>query len=206
MKKQNWEISFDMHLSKFREIDPVEAAERTNIEFDPEHSRFTLITLGHKLYAQWPEFKLVSADIDTCPKTLYNIQMQVLVMRVLYLGVYAPSNGSFKAYRELPWGELYDSNFNGRCIKRFAYGFGFKPDSFIKASESLGGTRCELGDVAYDFSFLGGITCRFILWRPDDEFPPSAQILFSGNAVLMYNAEDLAAVGDVLIGALKEMS
>jgi len=206
MKKQNWEISFDMHLEKFREIDPTEAAVRTDIVFDSELSHFILDTLGYKLYAQWPEFKLIPADQKQCPKVLYDIQMQVLVMRVLYLGVYAPSSGGFKAYRELPWGELYDKNFNGRCIKRFAYGFGYKPDDFAKAAESLGGIKCGFGDVAYDLPFLGGITSRFILWRPDDEFPPSAQILFSGNAALMYNAEDLAAVGDVIIGALKEKS
>ena len=206
MKKQNWEISFDIHLDKFREIDPVEAAARTNLDFDPGLSRFTLSTLGYELYAEWPVFKLIPADLKHCPEVLYNVQMQVLVMRVLYLGVHAPQDGSFKAYRELPWGEVYDKNFNGRCIKRFAYGFGFKPDLFSKAAVKLGGTRCNLGDLSYDFPFLGGITSRFILWKPDDEFPPSAQILFSGNAALMYNAEDLAAVGDVIIGALKEKS
>jgi len=77
---------------------------------------------------------------------------------------------------------------------------------FAQAAERIGGTRVDLGDVAYDFPFLGGIICRFILWKPDDEFPPSAQILFSDNSAIMYNAEDLAAVGDVIISALKEVS
>jgi len=212
MEKQNWEISFDKHLAKFRAIDPEEAARRTNIEFDTEFSRFTIEVLGHKLYAKWPEFELFS---EKCQGNVTNhrpldalcdIQMQVLVMRVLYLGVHAPLSGKFKAYRELPWGDVYDTNFNGRCIKRFAYGFGFNPQSFENAAKQLGGVKCDLGDVSYDFPFFGGITCRFILWKPDDEFPPSAQILFSDNVVLMYNAEDLAAVGDVIIGALKEIS
>jgi len=201
--KQNWDISFDMHLKEYSAIDPVEAAKRTNQQFDPVQSRFTLHTLGHKLYAQWPEFKLIPMDSGTCPKCLYDFQMQVLVMRVLYLGIYAPLTGNFKAYRELPWGAVYDTNFNGRCIKRFAYGFGFKPDVFSKAAEKLNGIKIDLGDVAYEFPFLGGIACRLILWKPDEEFPPSAQILFSDNSVFMYNAEDLAAVGDVIISALK---
>ena len=206
MKKQNWEISFEHHLKKYSEIDPVEASARTGLEFDPVLSRFTLDVLGHSLYAVYPEFKLIPANEKTCPKTLYNFQTQVLVMRVLYLGISAPSTGKFKAYRELPWGDVYDANFNGRCIKRFAFSFGFKPDVFAQAAEKLGGVRQNLGDVSYDFPFLGGITCRFILWKPDEEFPPSAQILFSDNSALMYNAEDLAAVGDVIISALKEES
>jgi len=230
MKKQNWEISYDIHLTKFREIDPTEAFVRTDLKFDNENSRFILETLGHQLYAEWPEFKLIPADEKTCPKTLYDFQMQVLAMRVLYLGVSAPSSGKLKAYRELPWGDVYDRNFNGRCIKRFAFGFGFNPDKFEKAAVLLGGTKPDTkgnskndsvqhksfgddstrstscGDASFDFPFLGGIICRFILWKPDEEFPPSAQILFSDNSVLMYNAEDLASVGDVIITALKEVS
>jgi len=207
-EKKNWDISFDMHLVKYSEIDPVEAAKRTGIAFDSDLSRFTLDVLGYELYAEWPVFKMVPADNDqrTCPKALYGFEMQILAMRVLYLGAHAPPGGVFKAYRELPWGDVYDINFNGRCIKRFAFGFGFKPEVFAKAAEKLCGKRADFGDVAYDFPFLGDITVRLILWKPDEEFPPSAQILFTDNCVIMYNAEDLAAVGDVVISALKEMS
>ena len=49
MKKQNWDISFDMHVSKYREIDPAEASQRTNLEFETEQSRFRLSTLGYVL-------------------------------------------------------------------------------------------------------------------------------------------------------------
>jgi len=137
MNKQNWDIAFDMHLAKYREINPAEAAERTNLEFDSKLSRFKICLLGYELFAEFPEFKLIPADPDGCPKTLYGFQMRILTILVLTAGVYAPSSGIFKAYRELPWGELYDTNFNGRCIKRFAYGFGFKPDIFVKAAEAL---------------------------------------------------------------------
>ena len=205
MEKTNWEISYEHHLKEYSKIVPTEATKRTNIEFEAEQKRFKLVTLGQTLYAEWPEFKLTPKDKDTCPKALYDFGMQVLVMRVLYLGVAAPTSGKFKAYRELPWGEVYDINFNGRCIKRFAFGFGFKPEKFESAAEKLSGNKIDTGDIAYEFPFLGDIKARFILWKPDEEFPPSAQILFSDNSVLMYNAEDLAAVGDVIISALKEM-
>ena len=205
-KKKNWDISFEHHLKLYREIDPAEASARCGLPFDTELSRFTINSLNHTVYAEWPEFKLIPADVDKCPKALYKSDIQVLAMRVLYLGVSVPASGKFKAYREFPWGEVYDTNFNGRCIKRFAFGFGFKPGVFEKAAEALGGVRLNLGDAAYEFDFAGGIKCRFILWNPDDEFPPSAQILFSDNAQFMYNAEDLASVGDVIISALKESS
>ncbi|MCL2821054.1 MAG: DUF3786 domain-containing protein [Oscillospiraceae bacterium] len=214
--KQNWEISFEYHLDRFRKIDPEEASRRTGILFYPEKSCFTFNVFGFPLIAEWPEFKLSIADVskEDSPgvhllypyNTLCSFQMQVLTMRVLTEGVSAPQTGNFKAYRELPWGDVYDHNFSGRCIKRFAYSFGFKPEIFEKTAQAINGIKLTLGDVSYEFDFLGGIKCRFVLWKPDDEFPPSAQILFSDNAVLMYNAEDLAVAGDVIITALKEMS
>jgi hypothetical protein len=42
-----------------------------------------------------------------------------------------------------------------------------------------------------------------ILWEGDDEFPPSAQILFSDNFPVSFQAEDMAVMGDVIIGAMK---
>ena len=42
-----------------------------------------------------------------------------------------------------------------------------------------------------------------ILWEGDDEFPPSSQILFSDNFPVSFQAEDMAVMGDVIIGALK---
>ena len=38
---------------------------------------------------------------------------------------------------------------------------------------------------------------RFIIWQGDDEFSPSAQILFSDNFSSSFTAEDLAYVGDI---------
>jgi len=204
--QSNWDISYEKHLERFREVVPEEVFLRTNIKFDQKANHFVLNIFGYKLFASFPEFTLVPENAESCPKALYSFNIYILVMRVLYQGVYAPASETLKAYRELPWGELYDKNFNGRCIKRFAYGFGFSPDKYIKAAGQIGGVSASGGDIVYDFMFLGDVKCRFILWKPDDEFPPSAQILFSDNCILIYNAEDLAVVGDVIISTLKEMS
>ena len=206
MNNQMQDAPLEHYHAKFRELDPEEATRRTGLVFDAENTRFTLKVLGHAIYAEWPEFRLIPADPESCPKILCGFSMQILAIRFLIAGAAAPVSCDFKAYRELPWGELYDANFQGRCIMRFAYGFGYKPDTFEKAAERLGGVKLELGDRSFDLPFLGEVICRFILWTPDDEFGPSAQILFSNNAQFAFNAEDLAGVGDVVIGALKEMS
>ena len=199
-------VPLEYYHEKYRRIDPEEASKRTGLAFDSGHSRFALNALGRSVYADWPELRLTPADESLCPKSLYGFSMQIIAARFLIEGAGFPSGGEFKAYRELPWGGVYDANFQGRCIKRLAYSFGAKLDKFAKAAESLGGAKLSLGDVSYDLPFLGGVVCRLILWGPDDEFPPSAQFLFSSNAGFAWGAEDLAGVGDIVIGALKEVS
>jgi len=204
MPTQTQITAYGHYLPRYSELDPEEASRRTGLIFDSGKGRFTFDLLGQIIFAAWPEFELIPADHAGCPKTLYNFQTQILFIRYLLEGTYIPPTGGFKAYHELPWGELYNANFRGRCIKRFAYGFGYKPDSFKHAAAALGGKEHDQKDMAYDFTFIGGITCRLILWTPDDEFPPSAQFLFSDNTQFAFNAEDLAVVGDIIITALKE--
>ena len=206
MTGQKQEAPLEYYRAKYRMLDPEQASRRAGMPFDAESSRFSVEALGQVLYAYWPGFKIAPENLDICPEILYNFEMQLLTMQFLLTGVSAPPGGRFMAYRELPWGEVYDANFQGRCIKRFAYAFGNDTEKFERAAEALGGTKQELGDASYDLPFMGGVICRLILWKPDDEFPPSAQILFSDNTPLSFNAEALAGVGDVVIGALKEAS
>ena len=90
-------------------------------------------------------------------------------------------------------------------MMRLAYGYGSKLSVFEKKMEKLGARKLELGDISYEFEFLNDHFVRFILWEGDEEFPPSSQILFSDNFPLSFEAEDLAVVGDVSIGALKKL-
>ena len=53
------------------------------------------------------------------------------------------------------------------------------------------------------YPFYPGYQIQMILWEGDDEFPPSSQILFSDNFPVSFAAEDMAVMGDVIIGSLK---
>ena len=63
--------------------------------------------------------------------------------------------------------------------------------------DKLGAKRVEYGDIAYELEFMKDLYIRFIIWAGDEEFSPSAQILFSDNFPTSFTAEDLAYVGDI---------
>ncbi len=198
-------VPLEHYCKLYRALDPEEVTARTGVLFDGGRSAFVLTVLGYSLIAAWPEFSLTPED-PACPAALYTAGAQILMIRYLLEGRYERPSGRFIAYREMPWGAVYDRNFQGRCIKRLAFGFGSRLDAFAKAAEQLGGLPVKLGDVAYDLPFFGHIVIRIALWAGDDEFPPNSQILFSDNIIPAFSTEDAAVIGDVFIDALKELS
>ena len=53
-----------------------------------------------------------------------NIDAQILLLRYLLDGNPVMSSGKLISYHDLPWGEVYYRQFQGRCISRLARSFG----------------------------------------------------------------------------------
>ncbi len=130
---------------------------------------------------------------------------KILVVRFLLESAATQGTGKFLTYREVPWGEVYYRQFNGRCMLRLAYGFGNKLDAFRKAMETMHAEPVKAADVAYQVEVFPGYFVQFLLWEGDEEFAPSSQILFSDNFPAGFHAEDLVVVCDVLITILKNL-
>ncbi len=201
-------IPYEYYLERYQKEDPAAISERTQIPYDETAGVFTLRLMGCTYKISWPDYKVTAVEEEVIRH--YPLESaanaRILVLRYLLEGTAAPACGKFLTYREMPWGEVYFRQFQGRCIFRLAYGFGNKLDQFQKIMERLGGTRIEYGDCAYEFEFMNNLRMRFILWAGDDEFPPSAQILFADNFSAAFHGEDMAVVGDVSIGVLKALS
>ena len=190
------------HKELFEDIDPYIAAARCDIKFDD--GVFTLTFLGKKVNVEHPEFR---AYYDDTKAELPDVAA-ILLIRYILNGFGSESSGKFMSYSEMPWGNVYLSNFKGRCIARLAYSFGFDLQKFHNACTSIGGVFVKGGDASYDIELLKGYVVRLIILSPDeeDEKRPGAQILFSDNFCLAFTAEDMAVVGDILIDALKGIS
>jgi hypothetical protein len=132
---------------------------------------------------------------------------RILILRYLCEGNYLAPRGKQLSYHEVPWGTVYYRNFEGRCIKPLARSFGADLGTFRQIMETTTELRAEplgRGDAGYRFEFMSGLFISLLLWAGDDEFPPSAQILFDDNLVFAFTAEDLAVAGEVVIRRLKK--
>lgn len=209
-EKDNKErIPLEHYLSEYRNIDPKEAAERCGVEYDEEKQQFHIRLMGFRYLVDFPEFAVHKEDENKEGAFLLldMVPAKIIVLRFLISAQMVKSSGKYLTYREVPWGEVYFRQFEGRCLMRLKFGFGFKLDKFAEGMEKIPGVKkLSLGDVSYEFEFINGLHVRFILWAGDEEFPPSSQILFEDNFPYAYQAEDLAVVGDISITTLKTLA
>ena len=202
-------VPFEHYLDQFKTIDPKEAAVRCGLSFEEteEGKGYFKITLMNQTYqVTFPDFAVRCVADNGCSYHSLEelIPAKILIIRYLTEGKYQKATGELLAYRNIPWGEVYLQQFTGRCLMRLAYSYGSRLDDFSYAMEKMGALPYEKGDRGYCLEFLGGLFVYFILWAGDDEFPPSAQILFSDNFPDAFQAEDLAFVGDLSIGMMKQ--
>ncbi len=175
------------------------------LPYDEEQKYFTLKFSGNSLSDFLAGFSGKTRSVDDMGfYPLENmIYARILTIRFLLNGAEASGTGKFKTYREMPWGEVYLRQFDGRCIKRLAFSYGNRLRDFREIMEHISAFPVKHGDIAYEVEIFPEYIVQMILWEGDDEFPPSSQILFSDNFPVSFQAEDMAVMGDVIIGSLK---
>ena len=111
--------------------------------------------------------------------------------------------GEWKTFREMPWGEMYITPYTGRVLTRAAFTLGTRIGKFRTAAEKMGAEPVPHGDAGFRFTLVGGYEMQILVREGDEEFTPSAQVLYSDNFAEGFAAEDRVVAGDILISTLK---
>ena len=187
------EVPFSFYEEKFKGLDPADVTQRLPfVTFDGTAFRLTL--LGTEYAITWPAYSIE-------PKPA--LPVQTFLLRRLLEGSSKVWLGTWKTFREMPWGEMYNTPYTGRVLTRAAFTFGFKLPKFAAACERLGGRKLSHGDEGYEFDFFGPFKMQILMWAGDDEFPPNAQVLYTENFADCFAAEDRVVAGDILITCIK---
>lgn len=195
---------YEHYLAAYQSMDPKEISERTGIPYNEETGNFTVYLMGSTYLVSFPDYEIhhVEDSIGVYPLE-EAMNAKILIIRYMAERFKTSFSGKFLTYHDVPWGEVYFRQFQGRCLMRFAFSYGNKLEMFTKIMEHLGAEKASEGDCSYKLEFMDDLFIKFILWEGDDEFPPSSQILFSDNFAASFAAEDLAVVGDISINMMK---
>ncbi len=187
------QVPFEHYQKAFASMDSGEILGRLP-EVSYDNGVFALELLGTTYEIKHPE----GVVTPSAP-----LPVQTFLLRYLLESKATFFDGSFKTFREMPWGELYIKPYTGRVLTRAAFTFGTRVDVFRSACEKLGGLPLNHGDAGFQFDFLENYQMRIMVWAGDEEFPPNAQILYSDNFETGFAPEDRVVAGDILISVIK---
>ena len=191
------EVPFAHYEAQFRSLDAAEAATRTGAKWDGKE--FYVNLLGREYAISHPDYAIRALDGGAVPP----LPTQTFLLRYLLESKQVAWAGAWKTFREMPWGEMYSKPYTGRVLTRAAFTFGTRVAAFRAACEKMGARKLTHGDAGYEFGLIGGYRMQILVWEGDDEFPPSAQVLYSDNFADGFAAEDRVVAGDILISIVK---
>ena len=197
IENQKEEVPFAHYEELFRKLSPAEAADRTGASWDGKE--FTLKLLGRTFAIAHPDYAIRALEGGALPP----LPVQTFLLRYLLESKAVAWKGEWKTFREMPWGEMYITPYTGRVLTRAAFTFGFRTAAMKAACEKMGAEAVKHGDAGYRFDLIGGYQMQILIWEGDDEFPPSAQVLYSDNFAEGFAAEDRVVAGDILISTIK---
>ena len=191
------EVPFAHYEELFRRLDPAEVVARLNVKWDGKE--FYVNLLGREFAISHPDYALRAPDDQPLPP----LPTQTFLLRYLLEGKEVAWKGTWKTFREMPWGEMYITPYTGRVLTRAAFTFSFKLAAFSAACEKMGAMKLSHGDAGYQFELLPGYHIQILIWQGDEEFPPNAQVIYSENFADGFAAEDRVVAGDILISTIK---
>ena len=193
------QVPFEYYEGLFRNLEPADAVARLEgVAWDGKE--FTLKLLNRTYAISHPDYSIRVLDDGLLPK----LPVQTFLLRYLLEAKAVADDGQWKTFREMPWGELYIKPYTGRVLTRAAFTLGTRVKAFCAAAEKMGALPLSHGDAGYEFVLIGNYRVRILVWEGDEEFPPNAQVIYSGNFADGFAAEDRVVAGDILISAIKE--
>ena len=127
---------------------------------------------------------------------LVTLQEEIFVLHYLVQATGKSPTGTYIPFRQMDGGMLYDGVFRARSVNRIILAFNDREELLEKIGASLGGVPDTLGDVSIKLNVLPNIDIAVVLWKGDDEIPPSGNILFDDAVTDYLPTEDCAVLAE----------
>jgi hypothetical protein len=202
LKKQKYyRQAFDLACQQIKDLDPRERAEKSGAHFEKgfagEGGRISLSLFNTRYVIELPDLLITSVD-----KKVVSLVTKIVLLHYLIKADGRPPAGQLVPYKEIPGGMLYAGVFARRAIEPLIPVFGQSPERLLDAGFRLGGLKAKYGDVSFVLRALPRIPMTYILWKGDEEFPATIQLLFEKSVEGYLSLEDIVVVGEMATNRL----
>lgn len=200
-EERGFEAAYREALEGLKGADLKGLAERSGAEL--EGDRLVLSYLGCRFLVLAPDFEVRYADSDL----EVPLKVKAIILHYLKDAGGTPPTGRLIDFRELPsGGAFYYPVFQATVERPFLEFFAARPKKLERAASKLGAERVDLGDLAFKIPILPRVRPIFILYRGDEELPPSTKVLFDSSVRDYLTVELVRIVSEEAVMRLIELA
>ncbi len=200
-EKYNIGVALDKAIDELSQADPKIVCLNCAVTFNREQESFILPYLNRKYFVSHRTGEVKSL-LDGKG---VSIQLQTLFLHYLSHARGTELQGEWITFKELPGGQIYIEPYQNRTTKPLLNFFGQKPEKFVEIAVTLGGKTASFGDFSIILRPLPRAPVMFVLWEGDEEYPPSANILYDASAPDYLPTEDYALLPGLIIWEMAAM-
>ncbi|MBT4501308.1 MAG: DUF3786 domain-containing protein [Gemmatimonadetes bacterium] len=195
--QEAWTTAVELAVDELRQVDLEECCSRSGAVWNREDAVLGLSFLNRAYKVRIPEFDVISETGEEAP-----IREKILLLHYLQTASGTPLKGEWIAFTQVPSGELYLGNFRARSVDRLVRSFDGRETELVEMAEALEGVAGEYGDVSVVLRALPRVPVALVLWRGDEEFPPSGDVLFDATVVDYLPMEDMVVLAEMVASQL----
>ena len=174
--------------------DPKKIAENSKAIYDNDKETVSLQFLSKTYQIFCKSGKVVTSNGNV----LEDVVLTTLLLHYLTYTKGLPLSGKYIAFSEIPGGgAIYDSSYKKRVINPFIKTFGNDPDLLLNASENLNGEKNSYGDLSVTLYAFPLVPITYVIWKGDEEFPPSGATLFDQSISSCLPVEDIVIMASI---------
>jgi len=165
----------------------------------PENGSVGLRVFGTDMILQQSDFQLIKAETGEPAKS----SDCILVLHYLLCDSPISLTDKLISFRGFPEGQFYWQPFLSRTIKPLIGRIGNDLELLRKNLQRFDWEEVDMGDFGARIHAIGKLYVTLVYHRGDDEFPPTADVLFDACIKQIFVAEDVAVLASrICIGLL----
>lgn len=162
------------HWGNLAQLSPEDVCRRSGAQRHPK-SGYRLSFLNREVIVDTDKRCLWATEGDK--KEIDDPLLTLIILVYLQNAVEMEPENIMAAAKELKEGHFF-TGVHAMDVDGLIEKFGYDPEGFAAAAESLGGTREAYADISYRLYPLPRIPVYYLLWEGDDDFPPGVTVCF----------------------------
>ena len=114
-----------------------------------------------------------------------------------YCKSFAEEGSKMVPFREIREAAVFEKAYERSALEPLKKHFAGRSQELLKAGLELGGIREKYGDVSLTLHAVPKISLTYIFWDGDEEFPPSANILFQDTIAQWTHPESVPTLAQI---------